>query len=301
MKRARTRYVPSNIPTVVDAEGLSAKKTFNHLSWSQYTIVRKKSNAPLYREHIQQYQRELIQQFPSQPLISAEGAYFDVEKLCDHVYELYAGKHAIGIHPLKQSASHDWILSFDNRRIFGSNEAFHIRPVDVVKTQSVLHVHDFAIVHASESNETIRNVVAESHCNEFLLGFSDHFQRKYGILSNIYSSGDWISIIGELAAPKPSTKKLTDKVCWACGTTRAQLINGWLDNPFKFTNFTLKITDWPSAALWALPLEQRRYDWMHGCTNLLSNTVKDTFELLPATATGKRGEYKEFMSDIHEN
>jgi len=300
-KNKRKHYHPTFRPAFIDVEGLLVTKIFHHLTWKQYYVVRQQSGAPYYRTQIQHKQRELLHLFHSEPLVSVTGGYFPVELLIDKIYDLYVSKHAIGVHPFKQRAYLDFVLSMDGRRLAGNNEALHIRPVDVVNAQSSLHVHDFAIAAVTENNEAIHNIAAETDLNAFILGFEDHFADKYAVTANLLFSGDWMSIVADLGCPRPSTKRLADIICWGCGATHDYILTGWLDDPFSTTSVILDISDWPEAAFWGLPLYKRKYDWMHGVTNLLSNTIKATYELLPTTATGARGGYKVFMGDIHES
>ena len=160
-------------------------------------------------------------------------------------------------------------------------------------------MHDFAIAAASKNNDTLHLVANETGLNEFLHTYPAHFVLAYGNNLSILSSSDWMAIVADLKCPCPSTSRLEDIVCWACGRTRYDITRGWHTNPFEFHHVSLDISDWPHAALYALPLSSRRYDWMHGITNLLNNITHDLYELLPVTAIGAKSRFKACMSACH--
>ncbi len=84
---------------------------------------------------------------------------------------------------------------------------------------------------------------------------------------------DWRSLVYELGTDPPNSK-LDDAIrCWACGVTKLELWQHWWLNPFKKFELTRSIRDYPQAALDSVPLYKRRYDWMHGITNMLRNTL----------------------------
>jgi hypothetical protein len=62
------------------------------------------------------------------------------------------------------------------------------------------------------------------------------------------------------------------------------LATSWCEQPFQIDPVLLSITDWPNAVLYSLPLEKRRYCWMHGVSNLLSNAIKHLYQFLPTNS-----------------
>lgn len=296
---AQLRYRATNIHGNSDIEGAISTRLFNNLCWRQYKSLCRDAGVPYYREHQQSLQRDFLAPFHAEALCSVNGAYFPIPQLMDQIHELYEKHNAIGVHPFKESKHLDFVISLDNRPIFGNNEGFHIRPADVVKTQSSLHVHDFAISATTEDNASIRAVAEETDINGFIHSFGSYGLVKYGCPVCLWFSADWMGLVNELDATKPHVANLDAPVCWCCGATRNELVNTWRNDPFAFSEPSCTIDDYPNAALYALPLDCRRYDWMHGATNLLSNTLHDTFDMLPATSTGKKGEYKAICALVH--
>jgi len=82
-----------------------------------------------------------------------------------------------------------------------------------------------------------------------------------------------MSMCCELDLTPPNTPLLHKVVCFKCQATKQLLRTTWLDNLFEWHDEVLTIDDFPNAALSNIPLEQRRYCWMHGCANLLSNSL----------------------------
>lgn len=300
-KPKRTRYVPIYTPDEVDIDGLVAQKLFYRLNWPQYMAIRKESGMPIFRNKMQHRQREILTHFHSEPFQAISGGYFPVQQLADNMYEMYSHNNAIGAHPLKSGKHLDFILSFDNRHIFGDNEVFHLRPADVVKAQSSVHVQPFAIVGAAEDNDTLKTVAAELKLNEFLQSFEQYFYDTHGISANLLISADWMALVADLQCARPATRDINDAVCWGCGATRGHITVDWLKDPFQFTGITRTIEDWPNAALWGIPVDKRRYDWLHGINNLLSNTIKEVYEQLPSYGTTTLKAFRELISEVHKN
>jgi hypothetical protein len=294
------RYVPTiNKEEVENIENLVSTKIFNHLTWKQWTSMRKQDKQPIHRNKMMKSIRGLLSSFHASSLQSQLGAFLPLVPLCDQIFELYKQFNAIGLHPRKKSSSLDLIVSLDNRRLLGNNEAFHIRFYDVVDAQNSKHVQDFAIVVGKEDHELLTSVTNEVELNVFCSSYPSHFFTQFGMHLNILFTADWMALVAELNCTRPSTSNIFDVVCWACGATRHEITVAWMRNPFVLHEMVLEIDDWPNAALFELPLEQRRYDWMHGVANLLNNITHDLCEVVPRMKPGKKKEFQKVMSQCH--
>jgi hypothetical protein len=283
----------------VDMEILISTKTFNHLTWKQWTSMRKQDRKPIYRNRMMKKTRTLLAPIHASGLQFTAGAFLPLFTLCDQVYTLYKQFNAIGIHPKKKTSALDLIVSLDNRMLLGKNEAFHIRYYDVVDAQNSKHVHDFAIAVGKENNELLTSVAEEVELNQFCSSYPTHFLTQFGMDLNILYTSDWMAIVAELNCIRPNTSNIFDVVCWACAATRHDITIAWLKTPFALHELILEINDWPDATLHELPLEQRRYDWMHGVTNLLNNITHDLIAEVPRMKPGKKKEFQKVMRRCH--
>jgi hypothetical protein len=87
--------------------------------------------------------------------------------------------------------------------------------------------------------------------------------------------------MAELDLARPNTPDLTLPVCWLCGVTKQHLKHDWLLDPFGWHFPSLDIYNFPKACIYQAPLSTRRYDWMHGVSNMLSNTIKNLLKSIP--------------------
>ena len=73
-------------------------------------------------------------------------------------------------------------------------------------------------------------------------------------------------------------------MCCRCGANKELLRGGYLSDPFKWHANILTISDFPEAIFDQFPLTARRYDWMHGITNMLHNCCLGLLALLPSSS-----------------
>jgi hypothetical protein len=171
--------------------------------------------------------------------------------------------------------------------------------LDVINNHSPEHVVDFAVVDMIESNENLRTVFNELQLNEWLSAFNGRqIQTPRGLFfTDYFVTYNWMTLVAELDITPPNTSNLIKVVCLFCGTTKQYLRHEWYESPFTFLEIVRSIDDYPNAALWAVPLDKRRYDWMHGCARLLSNALIKCFKLFPDNSR-KKNKFKQIMESI---
>lgn len=98
---------------------------------------------------------------------------------------------------------------------------------------------------------------------------------------SLFGCADWQALICELDGVRPNTKFMEDEICIMCHLSKESIKYKYLLNPTEFFSITKSIRDFPKALLSSLPLDKRRYCWMHGISCILSNTCKLLYESLP--------------------
>lgn len=294
------RYKPTIKDPLPDFELILADKVFNAYSWKRWQQQRVREGKPVYRNQLQALSRTLLDGFHSSQLTFNTGAYFPLQTLLEFLLSFYHHFNAIAPHPNKKTRTIDIKVSWDNRLLFGKNQAFSLSLRDTPSSQSSQHVHNFAIASGKETTPLIRQVATECGLDDFLAALEDSrvvlgdedFPLDYFI------SVDWISLVMELGdCGRPATADESEIVCAFCGANKKLLRRDWLQDPFKFYTTTLSIADFPSCALPSVPLHKRRYCWMHGITNMLVNCLRKAYFLLVLPSAMLQ--FKRVMEDCH--
>lgn len=248
---------------------------YSRLSSTQWHATRQHYGQPTYRNEIQYIHNLFLLGQHAKPLTSGKGAYHDLPTFFENILLTYLVCNAFGDSPMRDGDILWFKFSWDNRHLLRKNEAFTITLLNTPSSQSVLHMRDFCIVQGKENKEILKPVLEEVGLNSFLRDFTARsciYKNKEFTLDFIISA-DWIALITELCASRPNTKDLDSIVCWGCGANKHYLRGGYLQDPFEFYEPTLTLLSFPNALLSNVPLLKRRYDCMHGITNVLSNII----------------------------
>lgn len=185
-------------------------------------------------------------------------------------------------------------FSWDNRQFLGKNEAFSIVPLNTTLPQSSVHVYNFCLVKCRERAAELQPVVKE-------IGL-DYFESKKCLYKGVEHflqfilSCDWMGIVTDIDLFYPNTTNLIRPICHGCEINKEYLRIGYLEAPFEYFESTTDISSFPTTFLPSVPILNRRYDCMHGVTNLLTNIVKLCLKEYLA-AGGKRDDFNEPLDD----
>lgn len=185
-------------------------------------------------------------------------------------------------------------FSWDNRQLLGKNEAFSIVPLNATLPQSSVHVYNFCLVKCRERAAELQPVVKE-------IGL-DYFESKKCLYKGVEHflqfilSCDWMGIVTDIDLFYPNTTNLIRPICHGCEINKEYLRIGYLEAPFEYFKPTTDISSFPTTFLPSVPILNRRYDCMHGVTNLLTNIVKLCLKEYLA-AGGKRDDFNEPLDD----
>lgn len=267
---------------------LLASRTFSFVSTTVWHEMRVSSSQPIYRNQLGSLRSSLISHSHSHELKIEKGAYVDFGECFNNIITTYTEYQAFNPAP-QQDKSLLWKLSWDNRYIWGKNQAWTLSPLSVLHNQQSQHVHDIMIAKIPEHNLPFTRCVLESQMLDFFGDFSAQTLTYKGeeVYQDLILCTDWISMCCELDLTLPNTPNLHKVVCFKCAATKELLRTRWLDDPFQWHDNTLTITDFPNAAFDNISLDLRRYCWMHGCSNLLSNLLILCHNLLPARSPAR--------------
>ena len=156
----------------------------------------------------------------------------------------------------KQDKSLLWKLSWDNRYIWGKNQAWTLSLLSVFHNQQPYHVHDIMIARISEHNLPFTRCVLESSMLDFFGDFNAQTLTYQGktVYQDLMIATDWISMCCELDLMLPNTSNLYKTVCFKCTVTKELLKTRWLDDLFQWHDDILTIADFPNAAFDNIPL-----------------------------------------------
>ena len=276
-------YHPTEYPVHESLHQLLATKTFAHTSTTKWREQRMNSSLPIHRSKLSSLRQELITPSLSHSLHSHTGAYINLEPYFNDITTTYTSLNALYTSDVGVK-SWLWKLSWDNRYLWGKNEAWNLSPLNVAHNQSPMHVHDIMIARIPERPTPFTNCVLESHIDKFFTDFDSRTILHQGeeIYQSLMLCSDWMAMCCELDCTLPNTPLLYKVVCFKCAATKELLRTTWLDDPFQWHDELLTIFDFPNAAFSTIPLSVRRYCWMHGVSNLISNSLINLHDLLPA-------------------
>jgi hypothetical protein len=276
-------------------------KVQGRMTWSAWSHHRKCANLPVLRKPMQQLSIALLLDEPHPLKFQShkKGAFFEIAEIFARVVEMnyFDGRllpHAVGSEPLL------WKISYDNRYIFGNkNEGYFIQPLSVDDPQSPSHVTTVALHEGREMNENLRKAFTEMRFNDFLSDLPHlrmEIDEKY-LHFDFIVCADWIGITRELGVDAPNAKSPDAETCWCCSITKGVLKTSWWQEPWKYHCMTNSINDFPNAVLWAVPLDKRRYCWMHGVTRMISTALLEFHSLL-STLGGQKNAWKAMIRTV---
>jgi hypothetical protein len=280
---------------------LLATKTFFRIPLSVWEAMRKDAHLPVYRNELQQVRHTLLSPSLSHPLHNEKGAYLDLHAYFEEIVSTYLTQHAIFTTNIGTAQSWKWKLSWDNRYLWGKNEGWSLSPLNTLHLQSPQHVYNVMVAHIPERNIPFTNCVVESNMEDFFGDFENMIVSLNGeeIQQQLILNSDWMAMCCELDCTLPNTANLWKGVCWKCGSDKQILRHSWLEHPFKWYDELLTIHDFPNAALSVVPLSSRRYCWMHGISNLLSNCLTNCHALLPAKSSSRHQFHQTLFMILH--
>ena len=249
---------------------------FTKLSSEGWIEARKKQKQPVYRNEINHVHHILLDGKKATHLTTAVGAFHNLDTFFENILVTYLVNEGFGSSPIPGDTSLWFKISWDNRQLLGKNEAWTITPLHTTMAQCSHHTRDFCIAKTPERAAELKAIVSEIGLNAFLSTFEEKRCMYLGTERSLrfIISTDWMAIVAELGCALPNTKNLDVGVCWCCGVNKKYLRAGWLATPFAYFEPTNTIHKFPTALLPNVPLENRRYNWMHMITNGLTNTVK---------------------------
>lgn len=265
---------------------LLAAKVFNRFSTHMWEESRKLSNLSIKRNSITSLRTSLLTPNFATPLRLEDGAFIDYTAYFDNFITTYI-QHDAFLLPTERIKTWNFKLSWDNVSIWTKNEAWTLTPMSVLHNQRPIHSHLIMYAHIPERNMPMLRCVVESGLQDFLLNFHEQTFTYRGeeVYPNLFLCADWIGLVNELGAPLPNTSNLFDQVCWRCGVNKQLLRTDWLDDPFHWHDDLLSTSDFPNAVFDEIPLSMRRYCWMHGISNLISNCIIGLHNLLLSHAS----------------
>jgi hypothetical protein len=268
---------------------LLATKVFFRVPVEVWEAMRKDAHVPVYRNELQAVRCALLLPSLSHPLHNEKEAFLDFAAYFEEIISTYSSQHALFLTNTESTSSWKWKLSWDNRYLWGKNEGWSLSPLSVAHPQNPQHVHNLMIASIPERNLPFTNCVVESHMEDFIGDFENTTVMVNGeeIEQDLILNSDWIAMCCELDCTLPNTANLWKEVCWKCGSNKQVLRHSWLNAPFKWYDETLSILDFPNAALAVVPLSSRRYCWMHGISNLLSNCLTNCHNLLAVRSSSR--------------
>lgn len=140
------------------------------------------------------------------------------------------------------------------------------------------------LAHMPERNLPFTACVVECQLDAFLTDFENKLvidEQGDDVYQDVIACADWMGLCCDLNCAAPNTQSLYDMVCFKCGAAKQLLRTDYLEDPFKWHDEILTLADFPNSAITSLPLSARRYCFMHGISNLLSNMIKNMYHLLP--------------------
>ena len=277
----RTHYYPQPSSLHQDLVSAFSEHLFSNLSWKQWEYMCKHHQQPIYRNEINSVRNIFLANHQSSALTSCTGAYLALNNFFEDILLTYIVCEAFGESPMQDGLYLWFKFSWDNRQLLGKNEAFSITPLNTTLPQSSIHVHNFCIAKCRERGQDLKPIVEEIGLNNFLSFFESKtcaYQGMEYFLRYIISA-DWMGLVSELCMAYPNTANLEIDVCWGCGANKIHLRGGYFDAPFEYFEPTQNISNFPNALLSSASILHRRYDWMHGVTNMLTNLLKDSFQI----------------------
>ena len=224
-----------------------------------------------------------------------------IPTLNKHGTHIHTHTRAFGHLPHQPTSIFSWKLSWNNRYLWGKNQVWTMNPLNVAYMHSPLHSHSIVIASIYEHNLPFTNCVLNSHLDGFVADFNNCSFWKDGeeYFHHLILDGDWVSTVCELACPPAFTSNLNDPVCWKCGVNKIFFWYKWFLDLFKWWDTTLTTSHWLNATFSSVPMEDCRYCWMHGVSNLLSNALINVYNYLPFGSCAK-GEFVRIMAEIKE-
>lgn len=169
--------------------------------------------------------------------------------------------------------------------------------MNVMFSQSPIHVYEYARCFKTESNTALSTLFSRTSTNDLISLILNGF-RWNECQVDIFSCADWQGLVAELGTAKPNTKCLEDATCYCCYLPKSEIRSKYLENPTEFIPIQTSIRDFPNACLPSLPLRKRRYCWMHGVNCLLSNTLRLLYSTFPPYSR-KKQPFKDLIQQVY--
>ncbi len=244
-------------------------------SWADWRKMRKFNKKPIYESKILECKRKLTASLNPKKTTVSKGAYLSPLLLYNDLVTYHETFSSFGELPFSPG-QWTWKISTDGLKMQSQKvQAVWLLPLNVIQSQNSLFTARLGMAQMVENNMNLNRLFEEMQLNEFITVMKDRsttYQNIDGRIDFIFSA-DWISLVSELGCDLPNARKLTAQPVPWCKITKKELKHEWYKTPYRFYRVDRSIEDFPTAALLALPLKSRRYDWMHLLGNMLSNVL----------------------------